>query len=113
MCPHYSKTQTKCPFLCNLGGLLESFADAKIDKKYMFPAISEDLSFKNVLREHAPRPCSLFAMFYPPDYVLYLNSRSPAKVPFNICATPTYNGSYVPGAGIYTGSVWVLESYGK
>ena len=41
--PHLGKVPL---FSCILAALLESFEDAKINKKHMFLAISEDIGFK-------------------------------------------------------------------
>jgi len=39
--PHFSKSQAKCPFLCHLVAHLESFEDAKVDRKYTFLEFQE------------------------------------------------------------------------
>ena len=66
-CPHVSKNQEKCPCVCNLEALLENFANANMNRKYVFPAISEDLSFIISRGSMPPDPPSCFALFHPPD----------------------------------------------
>ena len=44
--PHHAHLGKVPLFSCILTALLESFEDAKINKKYMFQAISEDIGFR-------------------------------------------------------------------
>ena len=53
-CPHFSNAQVKCPYLCNLVPLFESFENEKITRKMLFPVILEDLSFKISPRNMPP-----------------------------------------------------------
>ena len=79
--------------------LLENFENAKINRKYTFPAISEDLSFKISQGSMHPDPLADLHYFTP-----RLCARSNFQKPCQGAPTPMYphfyNASYVPRSEI-------------
>ena len=103
MPPTFQRLRQSAPLHVTWLSSLKVFEDAKQLAKYMFPAISQDLSFKISRGEHASRSpladlhlgtgsfslCKEFYRFiecYIPRQCLNLTLRNSTKVPLNLCA---------------------------
>ena len=97
-CPHFSKTRVKCPFSCSLVALLESFENAKMNRKYAFPAISEDLTFK-ISRGSMPVDALTWSALFTPLTKCSISLPETLSRSSSIYVPPPhfYNASYVPG----------------
>ena len=76
--PHFSKTQAKCLFSCNLIAIVKSFENAKIIGKNTFSTVSEDHSFKISRRRTLPVGLALF--HHAKSFILSASVLSPGKV---------------------------------